>query len=77
MRIHGNEVENIAECNLLHDIINTPKCTKNLNGHYSTILYGCMNTRKGKEWFKKSLILLESRCSPTILILRLVKKLHP
>ena len=28
-RIHNNEVNNIAEWNLLHDIINTPKALKN------------------------------------------------
>ena len=28
MRIHNNEVNNIAEYNLLHDIINPPKGTK-------------------------------------------------
>ena len=27
-RIHNNEVKNIAECNLLHDIINPPKPDK-------------------------------------------------
>ena len=29
MRIHNNEVKNIYECNLLHDIINLPKRAKN------------------------------------------------
>ena len=32
-RIHNNEVNNIAEYNLLHDIINPPKCTKVFNSH--------------------------------------------
>ena len=50
-RIHNNEVKNIAEYNLLHDIINTPKRTKYLNIHYSPILHVCMNTRKGKAKF--------------------------
>ena len=27
-RIHNNEANNMAECNLLHDIINPPKSTK-------------------------------------------------
>ena len=27
--IHDNKVNNITECNLIHDIINTPKLTKN------------------------------------------------
>ena len=42
--MHENEVNKIPECNLLHDIINTSKHTKNLNSHYYTILHGCMNT---------------------------------
>ena len=50
--IHNNEVNKIAECNLLHDKINTPKRTKKLNSHYSHILHGCMNTRHGRETFK-------------------------
>ena len=39
MRIHYREVNKISECNLLHDIINTPKRTKNLKSHYSPILH--------------------------------------
>ena len=35
MRIHNNEVKNISECSLLHDIINPLKLAKNLNDHYS------------------------------------------
>ena len=50
-RIHKKELKNIAECNLLHDIINPPKRAKNLNSHYSPILQGFMNTRKGKDRF--------------------------
>ena len=52
--IHHKEVNEIAECNLLHDIINPKKRTKHLNSHYFHILYGCINTRKGTENFKKS-----------------------
>ena len=50
-RIHDNEVNNISEYNLLHDIINPPKRVKCLNNHYSPILHGCMNIRKGKARF--------------------------
>ena len=50
---YDNEVNNIAECNLLRDIINPPKHAKNINIHYSLILYGCMNTRKIRARFKK------------------------
>ena len=66
-RIHNNEVNNIAECNLLHDIINPPKPTKNLNSHYSPILHGYMNTIKGKANFKNFRILLDSGCSSPII----------
>ena len=31
--IHNNEVNNIAECNLLHEIISPPKRAKKLNRH--------------------------------------------
>ena len=57
-RIHYNEVNKIAECNLLHDIINPYKRTKILNIHYSPILHGCVNTRKGRLEFK----MFESYC---------------
>ena len=43
-RIHDKEVNYIAECNLLHDIINNPKNTIKI--HYSPILRGFINTRK-------------------------------
>ena len=42
--IHGNNVNKIFECNLLHDILNPPKCTKIFNSHYSPIMHECMNT---------------------------------
>ena len=45
--IFVKEVNKIAECYLLHDIINPYKHTKHLNRHYSHILHGYMNTRKG------------------------------
>ena len=52
--IHDNEVKNIPEYNLLHDIINPPKRAKNINSHYSLIIHGCLNTRKGRAKFKPS-----------------------
>ena len=72
--IHGNKVNKIYECNLLHDILNPPKHTKLLNSHYSPILNGCMNTRKGRAKFKNFQILLDSGCSSNILMVRLIKK---
>ena len=71
-RIH-NEVKNIAECNLLHDIINPPKHAKKLNRHYYPILHRCMNNGKGKENFNFVHILLDSGCSSTIVMGRIVK----
>ena len=74
--IHDKEVNKITEWYLLHYIINPPKLTKYLNIYYSSILHVCMNTRKGKATFKNFRILLDSGCSSTIVIGRLVKKLH-
>ena len=76
-RKHDKEVNKLAEYNLLHDIIIYTKLTGNLNIQYYPILHGCMNTRKGKARFKKFPILLDSGCSSTILIGRLVEKMHP
>ena len=75
-RIHDDEVNNIAEYNLLHDIINPSRHTKQLNSHYSPIIHGCINTRKGKKKFRKFRILLDSGCSSAIVMGRLVKILH-
>ena len=74
-RIHNKEVKNIAECNLIHDIINLPKRSKILNTHYYPILHGCMNTRNVRGEFKNFRIILDSGCISTILMGRLVKKL--
>ena len=51
-RTKNNKVNIIAEYNLLHDIINTPKHAKNLISQYSPILHGCMNTKQGKAKLK-------------------------
>ena len=75
--IHDNELKNIAEYNLLHDIINPPKRAKNMNIHYSPVLHVCMNTIEGREKFKNFRRLLCSECSPTILIIRIVEKQCP
>ena len=41
--IHKNKLNKRAEINLLRDIINPSKLTKQLNTHYSPIIHGCMN----------------------------------
>ena len=46
--IHDNKVNSIDEFNLLHDILNPSKRTKNVNSYYYLILHGCMNTHRGK-----------------------------
>ena len=48
-RIHKDKVNKTAECNLIHDIINTSKRTKNLDSNYSPILHGIMNRKNGIE----------------------------
>ena len=73
--MHGNEVNKISLCNLLHDMINSSKHTKNLDSYYSPILYGCMNTQKGRAKFNNFRILLDSGCSSTITIKRPITKL--
>ena len=74
-RINDNKVNNISECNLLHDILNTSKRTKILNIHYSPILHGCMDKRKGREKFKNFQILLGSGCSYNIVMGSQIKHL--
>ena len=63
--IQDNEVKNIAECNLLHDIIITPKSTKNINSHYSPIINGCIKIKRGKAKFNNLHVLFDSGCSST------------
>ena len=75
--VHDNKVNKTAECNLIHDTINHPKRNKDLNINCYLIIHGCMNNRKSKAKFKKNLILLDSICSSTIVMVRLVKKLKP
>ena len=50
-RIHSNKVNNIYEFNLLHDILNPYKRTKNINIHYSPFLCGRMNIHEVKAKF--------------------------
>ena len=44
--MYDNKVNNIAEYNVLHGILNNSKGTKNINHHYLPILRGCMNTSR-------------------------------
>ena len=74
MLIHGKEVNEIVECNLLYDIINTPKRAKRFIICLYHILHGCMNTRRGEAKFKNFRILLDSGCSFKIEIGKLVGK---
>ena len=55
--------------------MNTPKRTKNLNSHYSPILHGCMDNRRGKAKLKNIRILLENGCISMIVMIRLTEKL--
>ena len=73
--INENKVNNMDEFNLLHDIPNTFKHSKNINSHYSPIMNGCMNTFRGKEKFKMSLVLLDIVYISDIGTRRLMKRL--
>ena len=75
--IHLYKVNKLAECNLLHDILNPPKLTQKLYIHYSPILQGCINIRTVKGVFKDFQILLDSGCFSTIIMRRRIKKLTP
>ena len=48
-----------------------------MNSHYSPIIHGWMNTRKVQAKSKNFQIILYSGCSSTIVMGRLVEKLHP
>ena len=73
--IHDKKVNKLSECNLLHDIINSFKRTKNINSHYYLILHGCINTQKGRARFDNFRILLYSGCTFTIVMVGLIKNL--
>ena len=48
------KVNKIAECNLVRDIINPPKCDKKFNIHYYRIKHRFINTKKVEQTFKTS-----------------------
>ena len=73
--IHENEVNILAEYNLLDDILNPSKCNPNSNIHSSPIIHVCMNTRKDRAKFKNFQILLDSGYSSTILMIGLIQNL--
>ena len=73
--IYDNKLNNVSEFNLIHDRINPPKRAKNINIHYSPIIHGCIIIRRGRAKLKNLRILLNSVCSFTIVIIRLVEKL--
>ena len=75
--IHDNKVKYTAEFNLLHEMINPSICPKNINIHYSPILYGCMDTRKVEAKSKNFRILLDIGCIYTIVMRSLILELDP
>ena len=74
--INDNKVNNVFECNLPHDMLNTYKHTTNINSHYSPILHVCMDTRNIKARFNNFRILLYSGYSSTILMRWLIKNFN-
>ena len=75
--INENKLNKTTECNLINDMLNPSKHTKFLNSHQSTILHGCMNTRKDREKCNNFHILMDSRRSSTIIMRRLITKINP
>ena len=73
--VYAKKVTKLSKCNLLHDILNTPKRTKLLNSRYYPILQGFMNILKGKAKFKTFQIILGSGCGSTIIIGMIINKL--
>ena len=66
--IYGNKLNKIHECNLLQNVLNLPKGTKNQKKYYSPIIKGYMNIQKGKGKFKNYWVLFDNGCSYTIVI---------
>ena len=75
--IHDKEVNIIEECNLLHDILNPSKKTKNTNSHNSPIPNGWMNKQEGSANCKHFWILLDSGCISMIIMRSWREKIHP
>ena len=75
--IHNNDINNISEFNLLHDILNNSKRTRNTNSKYYPILHVCMNTCRGMTNNRYFPILLDSEFSYMVLIRRLTTRLKP
>ena len=69
-----NKINNISECNLLHDIINYSKHTKVIGSQYFPIFHGCINTCGGRPIFNNFRILLDSLCGYMVIMRRLIKK---
>ena len=73
--IHNKDINNISEFNIIHDILKSYKCTKNINIYYTPILHGCVNTLRGKATSVVFLILLYSICSSTVVIRMSITKI--
>ena len=48
----NNDVNDIAEYNLPHNILNPSKGAKSKNSHFPPIRHGLINTQRGKAKFK-------------------------
>ena len=73
--IHDKDVNNIAEWDLLPDILNDYKRTKYINISNYSIQHGCINTRRGVSKYKNFRILLGNGCSSMIAMRRLTSKI--
>ena len=73
-RIHDSTVNNVSEFDLIHDILNTSKLIKYMSIHYYPILHGGINRHRGRVKHRNFRILLNGRCSSTIVMRRLTTK---
>ena len=67
--VHDNNVNNIAECNLLHDMLNPSKFSKTINSHYSPKLHRYINTCRGEATFNICRILLDIVCGSMLVVI--------
>ena len=73
--INDDNINNISGFNLLHCELNPSKYIQNTNYHYFPILYGCINTRRGKVKYKNFQILSDNGCISVVVIKKLMQKL--
>ena len=75
--LHYNKVNNIAECNLLHDMLKPSKYTKSINKYCTPTIHVCMNIHNGRAKYNNFRILLDSGSGYATVIRSLAEKHNP